>query len=258
MRTIILILFLFMQINLFAQFGKNGDGNNPIYIPETRLFNYNYKPWIAYEWSPLKVIVDTVNLCRLRTNPVRELTVYYLTGTDTSQLKREKRNVFGYDTLGNLIRWDNPSAWFYQNEINFDTLKLDCDSINNIFEDSYKKRANKTIILKFRYAKEYNTYDENGYLTERKTIKKGLFKIDVSPFRPSINQIQKFEYSNNYKIVKYSECYENRARFDNCTFDNFYILILDENNNIFKELYFNKTENGNVFLFGREFVHEYY
>ena len=248
-----------MSATLWAQGGKNGDGLNPVYVTGTRLFDYNYKPWIAYEWGDsFKPIVDTINLCRLRTDPVRTLTTYNLSGIDTTNLKREDKNVLGYDSLGNLIRWDKASAWFNQREINFDTVHLNCDSLKKVNNIVYQNRANQTLVSKTGRYRKYETYDANGYLIERREIKRGIFKKDVSPFRITGNQIQKFTYSDNYRKIAYTSCHENRARFDKCIHYSLYLISLDEKYNISRELYFEVSGTDTTFRFGKEFIHEYY
>ncbi len=246
MRVWLFIIFFGITVCAFAQ--------------DSEIVSENVNPFLYYSWgshaskAPNYGKLDTLNICRTRSNLIKSVQIWFFTTPEDSSLLRTvnyNKNGFRlFPTDSIPQKGDLPYQRF---GIDIETCSLDCPEVKVNFPELAGKTKRKVISL-FPLATEIRKYDSLGYLNEYSAKNKGLL---YALFAPYTREARYYTYSEQYKNVNIKLTLSKKDAKD--YFNLYTRATFDKNRNLVtEESYYEDEETELEFRKKFRYTYEYF
>jgi hypothetical protein len=247
---------IFLTILLLLTANSNGqtseverDTKNPFFEYKSRI----YDPILSDHVST-GVLIDTLNVCRIKQSKIKRLKIYYFKSLSDSTLWTS----YQYDTNGFISNMTPIIGWYSLSKDYVHSVNINCDT----YKHEVPKKKKKEYHFLDRY-KETFEYDNLEYLTKYSDVKLGIINRWFTRVLGggTIKYITFYRYNEDYSAVDVSHCYKSRILSKKCTPLYYDILtcVFDKNGNLLTEMKYKFDKNGEAMVVeGFKYIYDYF
>lgn len=246
-----------MPIILLFNIYLNGQTSEVETNTKNSFFKYKsriYTPIWSEDNNCIGVLIDTLNVCRIKQSKIKSLKIYYFTSISDSSLWIS----YNYDKNGFISNMNPIVGWYGYTKKHVNENNIICDEYKH--EEMKKKRRKYHLLDRYKETFEYN---DMGYLTKYTHSKLGFINrwLTRTIGGGTVKYITYYDYNEDYTAVQISNCYKSRLISKKCKplyFDTI-TCKFDENGNLLSEMKYKFNEKMKAILVeGFKYQYDYF
>lgn len=216
---------------------------NQFRVEENNYYCYNYTIHSFPYGAPTRL--DTLNICRVRRNKIKSVTIYqFYSATDSLEISKTEYDSLGLTSYMKTLFSDK------------DVKCMNCDSVFPLKNIPCKTTRKRSFHLKEKWIT-----DSAGYTIEYQRINKGLLNRWIMNNIGIPDKKITYSYDSLYLSVTETDCFSEKGHFKDCASCTYYRYEyrLDSKGDLLSESWYEKNENGIMeYTSGYTYHYEYY